>query len=118
MVELIPRDVLFGNPERESPRVSPDGTRLAWLAPVEGALNVWVASLGPSGPGGRSVDTTGPGGRSVDLAGALPASDDRDRGSRTFLCAHDGTHLLYPQDRGGDEDSRVYDVDPDTTAGR
>ena len=30
---LIPRDVLFGNPERMSPKLSPDGTRLAWLAP-------------------------------------------------------------------------------------
>src|SRR5262245_18743622 len=30
---LIPRDVLFGNPERTSPRLSPDGTRLAWIAP-------------------------------------------------------------------------------------
>ena len=118
MVELIPRDVLFGNPERESPRVSPDGTRLAWLAPVEGVLNVWVASLGPSGPGGRSVDTTGPGGRSVDLAGAMPVTDDRDRGIRTFLWAHDGTHLLYLQDRGGDENWRLYDVDLETMAGR
>ncbi len=108
MVELIPRDVLFGNPERESPRVSPDGTRLAWLAPVEGVLNVWVASLAPSGPGGRSVD----------LAGAMPVTDDRDRGIRTFLWAHDGTHLLYLQDRGGDENWRLYDVDLETMAGR
>ena len=30
---LIPRDVLFGNPERTSPHLSPDGKRLAWLAP-------------------------------------------------------------------------------------
>ena len=32
-VELIPRKVLFGNPERTSPRISPDAKRLAWLAP-------------------------------------------------------------------------------------
>ena len=50
MVELIPRDVLFGNPERESPRVSPDGTRLAWLAPVEGVLNVWVLYMSTFAP--------------------------------------------------------------------
>ena len=83
MVELIPRDVLFGNPERLSPRVSPDGTRLAWLAPVEGVLNVWVATIA--------------------LEGARPVTDDRDRGIRSFLWAHDGIRLLYLQDRGGDE---------------
>ena len=33
MVDLIPRKVLFGNPERISPHISPDGTRLAWIAP-------------------------------------------------------------------------------------
>ena len=36
MAELIPRRVLFGNPERVSPRLSLDGTRLAWIAPHEG----------------------------------------------------------------------------------
>jgi hypothetical protein len=30
---LIPREVLFGNPEKVSPRISPDGKRLAWIAP-------------------------------------------------------------------------------------
>ena len=64
MVDLIPRDVLFGNPERISPQVSPDGTRLAWIAPREGVLNVWVAPIGTSGVVGHrgaSVATPGPG---------------------------------------------------------
>ncbi|HEY6929515.1 MAG TPA: hypothetical protein VJA66_07555, partial [Thermoanaerobaculia bacterium] len=30
---LISRDTLFGNPEKISPKLSPDGTRLAWIAP-------------------------------------------------------------------------------------
>ena len=47
MVELIPREVLFGNPERISPRLSPDGTRLAWIAPKDGVLNVWLAPVSP-----------------------------------------------------------------------
>src|ERR1700680_4283299 len=49
MAELIPREVLFGNPERISPHISPDGTRLAWIAPRDGVLNVWVAPIGASG---------------------------------------------------------------------
>ncbi len=43
---LIPREILFGNPAKESPRISPDGKRLAYLAPVDGVLNVWVGAIG------------------------------------------------------------------------
>ena len=39
---LIPRKVLFGNPDRANPALSPDGTGLAYLAPLDGVLNVWV----------------------------------------------------------------------------
>ena len=51
---LIPRDDLFGNPEKASPNISPDGTRLAYLAPDEGVLNVWTVR-----PHGKVV-TRGP----------------------------------------------------------
>ena len=30
---LIPREILFGNPEKASPKLSPDGKFLAYLAP-------------------------------------------------------------------------------------
>jgi dipeptidyl aminopeptidase/acylaminoacyl peptidase len=99
MAELIPRRVLFGNPERISPRISPDGTRLAWIAPHEGVLNVWVAPAGADG---------------VDWAQARVITDDADRGIRTFVWAHDGRHLLYLQDTGGDENWRLHDVDLET----
>ena len=41
---LIPRQVLYGNPERAEAAISPDGERLGYLAPVDGVLNVWVGS--------------------------------------------------------------------------
>jgi dipeptidyl aminopeptidase/acylaminoacyl peptidase len=99
MVELIPRSVLFGNPERTSPRISPDGTRLAWIAPRDGVLNVWVAPIGPTG---------------VDWATAQAVTEDKDRGVRVFGWARDGRHVLYLQDAGGDENWRLYDVDHQT----
>jgi hypothetical protein len=37
-VPLIPREVLFGNLEKVAPRLSPDGERLAYLAPKDGAI--------------------------------------------------------------------------------
>jgi dipeptidyl aminopeptidase/acylaminoacyl peptidase len=93
-VPLVPREVLFGNPERMSPRISPDGSRLAWIAPDEGVLNVWVTPVGSWQ--------------------AKAVTSDRDRGIRSYFWAHDDRHLLYVQDKGGDENWRLYAVDLDT----
>jgi dipeptidyl aminopeptidase/acylaminoacyl peptidase len=97
MAELIPLTVLFGNPERVSPRLSPDGTQLAWIAPHDGVLNVWLAPI--STQDGVSWDA------------ARVITDDTDRGIRQFAWAHDGRHVLYLQDTGGDENWRLHDVD-------
>ena len=40
---LLPRRLIFGDPERSIVRISPDGTRIAFRAPVDGVLNLWVA---------------------------------------------------------------------------
>ena len=45
VAELIPRKILFGNPDRRSPEVAPDGRRLAHLEPVDDVLNVWVGDI-------------------------------------------------------------------------
>ncbi|TDC46583.1 S9 family peptidase [Jiangella ureilytica] len=94
-VPLIPRDVLFGNPERLLPSLSPDGSRLGFVAPDEGVLNVWV---GPAD----------------DPAAARPVTHDRDRGVRTFMFCHDDRTLVYLQDTDGDEDWRLYALDLET----
>jgi dipeptidyl aminopeptidase/acylaminoacyl peptidase len=104
MVELIPRSVLFGNPERTSPRMSPDGRSLGWIAPRDGVLNVWVAPIDPDS--------------GVVWSAARAVTEDTDRGIRTFAWAKDGVHLLYVQDVGGDENWRLYDVDLGTGARR
>jgi dipeptidyl aminopeptidase/acylaminoacyl peptidase len=96
-VELIPRRVLFGNPEDARPRLSPDGTRLAWIAPHRGVLNVWVAPV-----------TVAEG---IDRAAARAVTEDADRGVRMFGWASDGRRLLYVQDTGGDENWHLHDVD-------
>jgi dipeptidyl aminopeptidase/acylaminoacyl peptidase len=97
MAELIPLPVLFGNPERVGPKISPDATQLAWIAPRDGVLNVWVAPVSA--------------GTGLDLAAARVVTSDTDRGIRQFAWAHDGRHLLYLQDTGGDENWRLHDID-------
>jgi dienelactone hydrolase len=109
MVALIPRSVLFGNPERTQPRISPDGGSLAWIAPKDGVLNVWVAPILA-----RADPDTGVDGAGVDWAAARVITADTDRGIRTFSWARDGRHLMYIQDAGGDENWRLYDVAVDS----
>jgi dipeptidyl aminopeptidase/acylaminoacyl peptidase len=89
-VPLIPREVLFGNPARTAPQLSPDGTRLAYLAPEEGVLNIWVRTVG----------------KEDDAA----VTHDRGRGIRQYFWAQSGKELIYLQDKGGDENWRVYSV--------
>ena len=95
--ELIPRTMIFGNPSRLMPKVSPDGKSLAWIAPRDGVLNVWVA---PNG----AIDT------------AKPVTNERPRPVREYWWSLDGKRILYTQDRGGDENWVLYGVDIATGA--
>jgi dipeptidyl aminopeptidase/acylaminoacyl peptidase len=93
-IELIPRKVLLGNPVKTSPQISPDGTRMAYLAPVNDVLNVWVGTIG-----------------SEDYA---PVTKDTDRGIRFYFWAKDNKHILYIQDVGGNENWRLYATNLET----
>ena len=95
MPPLIPRSVLFGNPDHASPTISPDGRLLGYVAPEDGVLNLWIEPLDGSAPP-RAV------------------THDRDRGVRSYAFAHDDRHLLYVQDTAGDESWRLYLLDLDT----
>ena len=92
---LIPREVLFGNPDKALARLSPDGTRISYLAPVDGVMNVWV---GPADD--------------PDLA--EPVTNDTDRGIRSYFWAYTNEHILYIQDQAGEENWRVYSVTLET----
>ncbi|WP_037305732.1 S9 family peptidase [Amycolatopsis orientalis] len=88
---VVPRVDLFGNPEHITPSISPDGRWLAWVAPHEGVLNVWVRQVGTDDD-------------------ARPVTADRDRGIREYMWAPDSAHILYLRDQGGDENSHLYVV--------
>jgi hypothetical protein len=90
---LIPRRLLFGDPDRGWVRISPDGTRIAFLAPFNGVLNLWVAPL-------------------ADVAKAKPVTrgSDRSLGS-SFSWLHDNRHLVFFREQGGDENWQAHRVD-------
>jgi dipeptidyl aminopeptidase/acylaminoacyl peptidase len=94
-VPLVARTKFFGNPEKARARLSPDGKRLAYVAPVEGVLNVWV-----------SPDD--------DPAKAKPVTSDKHRGIINYFWAYTSQHILYTQDKNGDEDFHVYGVNLDS----
>ena len=94
----IPREVLFGNPEKASPRISPDGKLLAYLAPQNGVLNVWVRTIGQ--------------------ADDHVVTADKKRGIRQFFWEYDGEHVLYIQDRDGDENWHIYQTSSKTKSTR
>lgn len=85
---MIPRELLFGNPERAGPQLSPDGAKLAYLAPHNGVLNVWVRTVG------KTDDQV--------------ITSDKKRGIRGYFWQHDNEHILYIQDRDGDENWHFY----------
>ncbi len=92
---LIPRRVLFGNPDKVSPQISPDGKYLAYIAPTENVLNLCL----------RHLETPEDGDKDTVL------THDKDRGIRSYFWAEDSQHLLYVQDKGGNENWRLYGLD-------
>jgi dipeptidyl aminopeptidase/acylaminoacyl peptidase len=86
---LIPRKLLFGNPDKASVQVSPDGQWISWLAPRDGRLNVYIAPRD-------------------DPAAARPVTHDTGRGIRFYGWTFTGETILFIQDKGGDENWRIY----------
>lgn len=94
---LITVEEFFDPPVRASASISPDGTKIGYLAPRNNRLNVWVQSL--------------------DSDDARCVTHDKTRSVTGFLWTDDPRWLLYVQDSGGDENWHLYRVnldDPDT----
>jgi len=97
---LIPRKVLFGNPDKAMARMSHDANRLAYLAPVkndegEGVLNVFVGPI-------DNPDA------------AQPVTHEKDRPVEGYFWAYTNKHILYAMDDKGDENFHVFAVNLDT----
>jgi Tol biopolymer transport system component len=91
--QLIPRKLLFADPERSTVRISPDGTRIAFRAPVDGVLNLWVAPIDD-----------------IYKARALTRATDGSIAAE-LVWMRNNRHVLFFREQGGDENWRTYRVD-------
>jgi len=89
------RDVeeFFADPEFAHATISPDGTRLAYLAPRYGRTQVWI----------RGIDE--------DHEQAVCVTHDARRGVKNYHWTQDPRWLLYKQDTDGNEDWHLFRVD-------
>jgi dipeptidyl aminopeptidase/acylaminoacyl peptidase len=91
--QLIPRRLLFTDPEKSTVRISPDGTRIAFRAPVDGVLSLWVAPID-------------------DIAKARPFTQVTDGTiAAELFWMRNNRHVLFFREQDGDENWRTYRVD-------
>jgi dipeptidyl aminopeptidase/acylaminoacyl peptidase len=88
---LIERQKLFGNPTKSQGQLSPDGKWLAFTAPRDGVMNIWIAPV-------AKPDT------------AKPLTDEKTRPIRSYFWSRDSQSILFVNDKGGDENFLLYSV--------
>jgi dipeptidyl aminopeptidase/acylaminoacyl peptidase len=90
---LLGRRLIFGDPERSIVRISPDGTRIAFRAPVDGVLNLWISPIDR-----------------IEDAHPVTAVTDRNLGP-WILWMHDNRHVVFFREAAGDENWRAWRAD-------
>ncbi|MDO9370321.1 MAG: prolyl oligopeptidase family serine peptidase [Sphingopyxis sp.] len=86
---LIPRSILLKAPTYSEVQISPDGRQLAYLHPLNGVLNVWVAPID-------------------DPAAGVPLTRFDTRPPDGFQWSPDGRFILVMKDVGGEEHSQLW----------
>ncbi len=91
---IIDRELLFGNPQISSAKLSPDGKYISFIKPYHGTMNIWVKGINEA------------------FDAARPLTADTTRPIRQYFWSRDSQFILYAQDKGGDENFNLYAVDP------
>lgn len=91
---LIDRKLFFGNPEVSGAQLSPDGKFLAFRKPLNGVINIWV----------KGIDQP--------ISAARPITEDKNRPVLIYFWSQDSKNILFGQDKGGNENFRIYAVSP------
>ncbi len=91
---IIDREIFFGDPELAGAQISPDGKYITFLKPYNGVRNIWVKE------------------RNQKFEEARPLTADTKRPIGNYFWSYDSKYVLYVQDQGGNENFRIYAVDP------
>lgn len=91
---LIDRKSFFGDPEISGAQLSPDGKFLAFRKPLNGIMNIWV----------KGIDEP--------MSAARPITEDKNRPILSYFWSQDSKYILFGQDKGGNENFRIYAVSP------
>lgn len=91
---VIDRELFFGDPEISGAQISPDGRYISFIKPYKNVRNIWVKA------------------RAEAFEKARPLTADSTRPVTSYFWSRDGKSVLYSQDKGGDENFRIYAVDP------
>ena len=91
---LIDREIFFGDPEISGAQISPNGKYITFMKPLNNVRNIWIKARG------ESFDQ------------ARPLTADSTRPVPGYFWSQDSRYVLFVQDKGGDENYRVYAVDP------
>jgi dipeptidyl aminopeptidase/acylaminoacyl peptidase len=89
---LLARKVLFGQVDRASVKISPDGQRIGWLGPVAGTLNVWVAPAD-------------------DISKAQVVTKVTGEDIHSWWWAFSADRVVFAHDKNGDDSLHLYAVD-------
>jgi dipeptidyl aminopeptidase/acylaminoacyl peptidase len=91
---LVDRELFFGDPHIAYSALSPDGRFVSFVQQLDGILNVWV----------KGIDEP--------FDAARPVTADTTRPVIGYFWSQDGKRILFTQDQAGNENFRVYAVDP------
>ena len=91
---IIDRELFFGDPQYSGAQISPDGKYISFRKQFNGIMNIWVKDINQK------------------FEEAHPVTADSIRPVRGYFWSRDSKYILYVQDKGGDENFRVYSVDP------
>lgn len=92
---IIPLGDFFSDPSHAFPQISPDGIHIAYLAPVEGISNIWVASR--KNPSDKKALT-----------------NVKGSGLFQYEWAYDNKTILFLKDNDGDEQYGLFSVNSET----
>lgn len=91
---IIDRELFFGDPEISGAQLSPDGKYLTFLKQFNKVRNIWIKKL------------------DEPFESAKPITADTKRPVTSYFWSEDSKFIFYVQDKDGDENYRVYAVNP------